>query len=334
MTISEDDLRGLSNAEREALLATDADDEDVQHELGTTNDDEDEPAEKPAAREQVKGDDGDDDDADEAPAAAPAPAPAAPADAPAPAPAPAAEPAPATAEPGDDLDESDLDQLAEPQRSTPADAADQRKTLRAEKSAAMRQLVDGEITQEAFDEIDNRVQDKLDALSRAEAADDARQQVRMDMMMGDYQRELKGVHKELRTAGLDLGANDGKLRAELDRAIKMFAGEASARGLTDRPGDLAASREALADAAAYVLRRHGKATAAPTPAPAPAAPPKPVRSLDPPDRSKFAPTLATVPVAADASVSNEFAHIEGLEGAALERALAKMTPEQEARYLA
>jgi hypothetical protein len=332
MTISEQDLRGLSAAEREALLATDSDDEDLQHELGTTNDDDDaDEAPRQPARQKVEGDEADvndDNDGDDGePAAAPAPAPAPAAPAPAPADAPAQ----------DDADADEEDEPIEPQRSAPADAAEQRKTLRAEKSAALRQLVDGEITQEAYDEIENRTQDALDSLSQAEAADKAREQVRMDMMMGDYQRELKTAQKELRTAGLDLAANDGKLRAELDRAIKMFAGEATERGLTDRPGDLAASRDALAEATAYVLRRHGKAAPAPAaaaPASAPAQAAKPARSVEPPDRSKFAPTLATVPVAADATVSNEFAHIEGLEGAALERALARMTPEQQDRYLA
>jgi hypothetical protein len=51
------------------------------------------------------------------------------------------------------------------------------------------------------------------------------------------------------------------------------------------------------------------------------------------DRSALPPTLAGVPAAADASVGSEFAHLDGLEGTALEKALARMTPDQQERYL-
>ena len=183
--------------------------------------------------------------------------------------------------------------------------------------------------------MEDRVQDQVVVLVRAEASDHARTQMRQDSMMEDYQKELRSSQKELRGAGLDLAADDGKIGAEFDRAVRMFAAEAGERGLSDQPGNLAASRDALAEARAYVLRRHGKSTA-PTPAvaAAPATTPKaPARIPAPPDRSTFPPTLATAPVAADATISNEFAHLEGLDGAALERALARMTSEQQDRYL-
>ena len=83
---------------------------------------------------------------------------------------------------------------------------------------------------------------------------------------------------------------------------------------------------ALKDAVDYVLRRHGKASA-------PAAPTPASRKPSPPDRSTFPPTLAAVPAAADATITSEFAHLDGLQGASLERALARLSPEQQERYL-
>jgi hypothetical protein len=330
MTISEDDLRGLSTVEREALLATDENDEDMVRELGTGG----APAPAPAAAAAVPAADDTDTDADPEPAeAAPPAAPPEPAPAPAadPASAPAPEPAaaPATAD-------ADDEPAPQPQRSTPDDAAEQRKALRAEKSAAMQKLLAGEITQEEFQAVEDGVQDKLDVLVRAEASDQAREQVRMDSMVADYNKDLRVAQRGLTTAGLDLKANDGAIEAEFDRAVRMFAAEAGARGLSDRPGNLAASRDALKEATEYVLRRHGKATAAPAPAPAPAAAPPaaPVKPRAPVDRSTFPPTLANVPVAADATIASEFAHLENMQGADLERALARLTPDQQERYLA
>lgn len=56
--------------------------------------------------------------------------------------------------------------------------------------------------------------------------------------------------------------------------------------------------------------------------------------LNTPDMSKLPKTLANLP-AADMSEtgSDEFAYLDKLDGLALERALSKLTPEQEARYL-
>ena len=111
------------------------------------------------------------------------------------------------------------------------------------------------------------------------------------------------------------------------------------RGLTDAVGNMAASRDALAEAQALMLRRFGKsaaaapAAAAPGAAPAAAPTAPPVRKPAAADRSALPPTLAGVPAAADASVGSEFAHLDGLEGTALEKALARMTPDQQERYL-
>lgn len=320
MAISEEDLRGLSAAERESLLSVEDGDEDVIHELRTGGE---APSPSPSPSPAP----------DPAPDPDPAPvdttkSPAPPASAP-----PASAPAP---DPAANDDPESIQQVQIP-RATPTDAAAQRTNLRAEQSASLQKLMDGEISQEDYNKANSEVQDKLDALVRAEAIDQARDSVSRDTMMQDYSKELNSVQKEVRVAGLDLAANDGALGKDFDRAVKMFAQEAMDRGLTDKPGDLAASKAALQDARDLILRRHGKlapAAQAPAVAPAPMQAPAPApRQPAPADRSKFPPTLANVPAAADATIASEFAHLEGLDVPALERALAKMTPEQQDRYL-
>ena len=318
---SEEDLAGLSEAEREALRDLAEDDQDLQAPAGESGEagaataaadaDEDESAAAAAAEKPAEG---------AAPGANEA----------------AAGAAPGASEEGAADDDADAPAPAAMQPVSPADADEQRKTLRAEKATALQQLLDGEIDQEAYQEVESRVQDKLDDLARAAAVDMARSKMQQDAMMQEYGQHLGAAQKELKAAGIDLSGEAG---AQFDRAIRLFAQDAIDRGLTDAAGNMAASRDALAEAQALMLRRFGKASAAApaaaapssAPAAAPAAPAtrKPAAA----DRSTLPPTLAGVPAAADASVGSEFAHLDGLEGTALEKALARMTPDQQERYL-
>ncbi|WP_057092022.1 gas vesicle protein GvpG [Comamonas thiooxydans] len=321
---SEEDLAGLSEAEREALRDLAEDDQDLQPPAGDS--DEAGAATAAAATEE-----------DESAAAAGAEKAAQQAGA-AEGAAPGADDTAAGAatgakEEGVADDDADAPAPAAIQPVSPADADEQRTALRAEKATALQQLLDGEIDQEAYQEVESRVQDKLDDLARAAAVDMARSQMQQDAMMQEYGQHLGAARKELKAAGIDL---DGEAGAQFDRAIRLFAQDAIDRGLTDAAGNMAASRDALAEAQALMLRRFGKASApaaAPgaAPAAAPAAPP--VRKPAAADRSALPPTLAGVPAAADASVGSEFAHLDGLEGTALEKALARMTPDQQERYL-
>lgn len=318
---SEEDLAGLSEAEREALRDLAEDDQDLQAPAGESG--------EAGAATAAAADDHDDDGESAAAAAANKPAEGA---------APGADDTAAGAAAGAKEDGAADDDAGAPapaaiQPVSPADADEQRKTLRAEKATALQQLLDGEIDQEAYQEVESRVQDKLDDLARAAAVDMARSQMQQDAMMQEYGQHLGAARKELKAAGIDL---DGEAGAQFDRAIRLFAQDAIDRGLTDAAGNMAASRDALAEAQALMLRRFGKASApaaAPgaAPAAAPAAPP--VRKPAAADRSALPPTLAGVPAAADASVGSEFAHLDGLEGTALEKALARMTPDQQERYL-
>ncbi|MEG2990587.1 MAG: hypothetical protein RR818_04530 [Citrobacter sp.] len=323
---SEEDLAGLSEAEREALRDLEEDDQDLQPPAGESDEagaatagaatEEDESAAASGAEKAAQ-------QAGAAEGAAPG------------ADDTAAGAAAGAKEEGAADDDADAPAPAAIQPVSPADADEQRTALRAEKATALQQLLDGEIDQEAYQEVESRVQDKLDDLARAAAVDMARTQMQQDAMMQEYGQHLGAAQKELKAAGIDLSGEAG---AQFDRAIRLFAQDAIDRGLTDAAGNMAASRDALAEAQALMLRRFGKsAAAAPAAAPgaAPAAAPTapPVRKPAAVDRSTLPPTLAGVPAAADASVGSEFAHLDGLEGTALEKALARMTADQQERYL-
>lgn len=316
---SEEDLAGLSEAEREALRDLSEDDQDLQAPAGESGE---------AGAATAAAADEEDDESAAAAAGKPAEGAATAAD------DTAAGAAPDASEAGAADDDADAPAPAAMQPVSPADADEQRKTLRAEKATALQQLLDGEIDQEAYQEVESRVQDKLDDLARAAAVDMARTQMQQDAMFTEYHQHLGAAQKELKAAGIDL---DGEAGAQFDRAIRLFAQDAIDRGLTDAAGNMAASRDALAEAQALMLRRFGKASA-PAAAPAAAAPgaaPAAPATRKPAavDRSTLPPTLAGVPAAADASVGSEFAHLDGLEGTALEKALARMTADQQERYL-
>lgn len=326
MAISEDDLRGLSAAEREALLAVDETDEDLVQELGTGAAAAPAPAAAPAAPAGEADETTEEEDAAAAEAAA--------ADAPAPAPAPAAAAAPAAdagqAEGAAAEEEAEEVSL---RRAAPEDIDDQRKALNAREDESMQKLLDGEITQAEHAATKNEVRAALDKLLVAEATDRAAENIERSAMLKDYNADLRETVKLGKAAGLDY--TDETIGTQFDRAVRMFSKELSEQGVFDKPGNLANSKQALQEAHAYMLRRNGKAAPAPAAAGTAAAPAAPAKTARPaPDRSALPPTLAAVPTATDARITSEFAHLEGItEPAALERELAKLTPDQQERYL-
>lgn len=325
MALTDEDLRGLSESERQILIDAEADDTDgdIARELGLPAAADDAPPAKVAKEVPGDGEPEADDDAAAAAAAAAAPAPA-------PAAAPAAAPAPADGAPPTTTEE-EPEAAPPPSRAAPADIADQRTALNQREDESMQKLLDGEITQDEHAKVKNEVRAKLDELLVLEATDRATEKIERDGMMKIYNADLAETIKQGKAAGLDY---KGDLKAAFDRAVVMFSNELAEQGIFDTPGNLTNSKQALKEAHELMLRRNGKAAPAPAPTPAPAPAPAAAKRL-PPDRSKLPPTLAGVPAASDATIASEFAHLDALDGdpAALERALARLTPEQQERYL-
>lgn len=301
--LTEDDLEGLSEAEREALLADDGGADDNQ-----VNDNDD--------------DGSGDEDQNQVEAAAGGAA------------AAADDAGNGTANTNEQEQEQELQEHEQPAPASvpktlaPDDIKDQRAQLRKERAEAQRKVFDGLMEPEEFETIENDIQDKLDALVRAEAVDQTRGQIALERMTDDYNSELAQYQKAAKAAGLDI--SQGDLKKEFERMVALCAQDAVERGLTDAPGNIAASKAGLKDAMVLLQARHGKTVTLPSgKQAAPAQKPRP--KVD--DRSKIPPSLANVPAAAEANVGDdEFAHLEGMDIADQERAVARMTPEQQERW--
>ncbi|MEO8021078.1 hypothetical protein [Polaromonas sp.] len=287
---SEEDLAGLSEAEKKIMLAGDDDDADAVAELAG-EEDEDEAA-AAAGTDGKGGKEG----ADKGDAAE-----------------------------KDADDEPGVDTGVTFKPATPADAKEQRDALQTRKDEAFQKLMDGEIEPAAFQKVDKEVSAELEKLMAASITDNVTGAITQANLVKAWEGEVAALTKTAKAEGLDYG--DEKLKEELDGLVRVFGDEAGRKGMTDE--GLKASKWALKQAHDTMKMRHGKATAAPAPSPAAGG-----KKAGAPDLSGIPPSLSKAPLAAGAAVADEFAHLEGLKGAALEKAIAKMTPEQSDRYLA
>jgi hypothetical protein len=298
--------------------------------------------------------------ASDAPAPTPAPSPA-PSPAPTPAPAPAAAapnpepgsgsepaatpaptPAPAPAQTWRAVvDESlalNLPEVALPPapapRLTKEDIA-ARDAAKAEIDKLEAQFDEGELTAAQFREQRAVHEKKIEEVRTREAADLARQEMYRDAVDGAFGQAVNASLDQAKAAGLDYRAPENKDKlAELDRRTSHYA-QAAQLMFPGKPGHWY-DRWGLDRAHQEVAAKYG-ITLGKAPAPGPAAGPAPSpapAARQAPDLSKLPPTTRNAPNAADPAIGGgEFSHLDSLTGADLERALARLTPEQMDRYL-
>jgi hypothetical protein len=216
----------------------------------------------------------------------------------------------------------------------PEDAAEQVKTLRAEKAAEFKRLMDGEITPEQYsakeDEILGKITDIDRAVTKAETAADFTVQQAQRSYLGKVNATLDAAKKE---DGIDYRAPENKhLHEDLDRTVKFLANDPSnadkpEQWFLDKAHSMVKAMHGLGKAAP--AGGAGAAAAAGAGAAAAAAQ---TRSGKGPNLDGLPPSLRNVPAAAGSDDGGEFAHLNTLTGMALERAIAKMTPEQQQRW--
>lgn len=212
----------------------------------------------------------------------------------------------------------------------PEDAAEQVKALRAEKATEFKKLMDGEITPEQYsakeDEILGKITDIDRAVTKAETAADFTVQQAQRSYLGKVNATLDAAKKD---EGIDYRAPENKhLHDDLDRTVKFLANDPSnadkpEQWFLDKAHSMVKAMHGLGKPAAA-----GEASAAATGAAAAAA----TRSGKGPNLDGLPPSLRNVPAAAGSEDGGEFAHLDSLTGMALERAIAKMTPEQQQRW--
>lgn len=297
--LTEDEIASLTDAEREAYLAGD-EDEDALAELAGGDDD------TGTAGDEGKG-------ADDAGKGADT----------------GADTGAADDQPADADDEP----RAPFEASVPADAAEQRTALETRKDEAFQKLMDGELTAEQYRAEEKAIAAELRTLDAAELEAGISTKMAQQQMQRDWHRYVNAEVARVKPQ-LDIRANED-VSAELDRTVRLLAQQlahdkgmqAAAAKVKPANGVSGADRYCLQEAMAIVLARHGRATPAgegTKPAPRPKA-----------DLTKVPPTLANLPVASEPGVSeDEFAHLAGLKGDDYERAIAAMTPDQRNRFMA
>ena len=212
--------------------------------------------------------------------------------------------------------------------------------VNAERAALLKQFNDGDLDADAFSAADAKLLDRRDeigeeatrrrepivlAVNRAQVAAEMTQQ----QMLNAWKATFTSFFAEQKSAGFDY-------RAEANKDALAFF-DARVKALADAYEDTPEGwKDLLADAHALTARKFG----IPEPKPAKAAEAKPDSKPEPkartsrqPDLSKVPPTIGRAPAAANPNVSgNEFAHLDGLDGVALEKAVMKMSKEQQERW--
>jgi hypothetical protein len=203
----------------------------------------------------------------------------------------------------------------------PADAAEQIKALRQEERAAFKRLMDGEIDADEYQTVRDRTDTEADALKTkaltASIFEQANQQTQAQVAEAEWKRAQMVKFSEFKAEGIDYrDANRPGLLAAFNHHLKALA--------ADPKNERRDGQWFLGEAHRLTKADLGLAAAQ-------ANKPQP-RVVD---SAEIPPTLRGVPAAATGAVNaDEFAHMRGLEGLALERAHAALTDAQRDRWMA
>lgn len=206
----------------------------------------------------------------------------------------------------------------------PEDAQEQITALNAQKAEAFKKLMDGELSPEAYSATESEVAGKVADIQRQLTISETAARMTTEHAQRSY---LGKVNALLDRAAKDEGIDyrkDPKLHAELDRAVKFLAGDSENADKSEQ--------WFLDEGHAMVKARHGLGKPG-NAVDKPAADADKGKTGKAPDLSGVPPSLRNAPPAASSDDGGEFAHLDNLKGLALERALAKLNPEQSARYL-
>lgn len=197
------------------------------------------------------------------------------------------------------------------------------KELAQAKRDARRKYEEGELSEDEYDAELDRIDTERDQAN----ADRIRAQVAEEMtaqqLKDAYKTTVNDFLKDIKGQGFDYrDAKNAEALNALDATIKALA----AQPHDQKPE---AWRQIFEDAHTVVARRFKIQTEQPKPA---------ARKTDPakdrhPDLTKVPPTIGRGPAAGTTTVEgDEFAHIYNLSGIEAEKAVARLTPEQRARW--
>lgn len=203
----------------------------------------------------------------------------------------------------------------------------------AKRDEAFKQMMDGELTAEeyrAIEKASSKEIRELDAKNNEHAIAESMTRQASQQAWVDYVGVTLNAAK---TNGADL-IGDQKIAAELDRTVKLLSQQViqDPTMVADvpqaRPGELITPTDKwiLNEAMQIVAARHGMTLGK--------AKPGPTNKTRQPDLSEVPPTLARVPASADQNTGgDEFAYMRNLEGAEYEKAITRMAPDVQERWL-
>lgn len=205
----------------------------------------------------------------------------------------------------------------------PVDAEEKIKALKGEEAAAFKRLMDGEIDADEYQSVKTRVETETDTLKTqaltASIFEQANAQTTQQLAEAEWKRSENAAFNAFKAEGLDYKAKPALLAA-YNTHLKTLG--------TDPKNENRDAPWFLTEAHRLTKEDLGIKTV-------------PGVKIDIPtprqgvDISEIPPTLRSVPVAATGAVNvDEFAHLRNLDGIALERAHAKLTPEQRDRWMA
>ena len=197
------------------------------------------------------------------------------------------------------------------------DTAALRASLNQEKAAALSRLLDGEMTAADYSVLDSQIQNEISRLDRAETKLEVAYEMTQQQLQREWGREVTALTQQARREGIDYHADEA-LAAEFDTLVRVFGQEATRKGMSD--DKLVASKWALAEAHRTMKSRYGiglQAAQSQTAA----------QANSPRHQLK---TLGGLPGADVHKVDNDpIARFATLEGEDLERAMARMSPQEQ-----
>jgi hypothetical protein len=242
--------------------------------------------------------------------------------------APAATPAEAEPEPEPEAAPAQVAPVQEVGYQVPAvEGYDEKMAaLAAERADAMAKLLDGELTAAEYAAVDARTLSEREALTSQQNRHQIAAEMEQQRAVNDWNRSINAVREQAKAEGIDYTPGT-KEAAGWDRWVRQLGADPENN---DKPGEWF-----LKEAHRLNSMQYNPQKSVPKVESAPAADKKPAPKPRTPDLSNIPPTLGSAPAASAVSEGDggEFAHLANLKGIALERALARMTPDQEARYL-
>lgn len=206
----------------------------------------------------------------------------------------------------------------------------QLKELAQARRDARRKYEEGELTEDDYDAELDRIEQERDKANSARIRAEVSADMTTQQLTREYQKTVGSFFDEVKRAGFDYKADANKgAMAYLDKTIKALAQTAegeegpelwreilsNAHMLTAAKFKIPTAKQAAGDGAI----KGGKAAE--------------VARSRAPDLSNVPPTVGRGPSAGTPSVNaDEFSHLNGLSGIALERAVARLTPDQQERW--